>query len=86
MFQREKQIEGKSLKEAVLSYSTGDFNKTELLSKSKKDRRLFCASLQEFFEKEGWVFNEQTARQWLESKKTKQNGSQANLSSLRRYI
>jgi len=86
MLQKGKQITGKRLKEAVLSYSTGDFNKIQLSNKSKKDRRLFCDSLQRFFDHEGWVFTEQTARQWIESKKTKQNGSQASLSSQRRYI
>ena len=86
MLQNHNSIKGKSLQEAVLSYSTGDFNKTELSEKSKKDRRLFCAGLEKFFEKEGWLFNDHTARQWIESKKTKKDGSQTNLSSQRRYV
>ena len=64
MLKQHNQVAGKSLKEAVLLYKTGDFNKIQLSNKSKKDRRLFCDSLQRFFEKEGWVFNEQTARKY----------------------
>ncbi len=86
MLPEDKQIKGKSLKEVLLSYSTGDFNKTQLSNKSKKDRRLFCAGLEEFFKKEGWSFNEQTARKWVMSKHTRQDGSQASLGSQRRYV
>ncbi len=86
MLPKDQQIVGESLKEAVLLYSTGDFNKTQLSFKTKQDRRIFCAELEEFFEKEGWVFNEQSVRKWLQNKQTKKNGSQAKLSSQSRYI
>lgn len=86
MAHKDKQVSGEDLREVLSLYSTGDFNMIRLSEKSKKDRRLFCAGLEKFFNLTEWVFNEQIARKWLESKQTKKDGSQAKLSSQSRYI
>lgn len=86
MAHKDKQVSGEDLREILSLYSTGDFNTIRLSDKSKKDRRLFCAGLEEFFNLNEWIFNEQTARKWLESKQTKKDGSKAKLSSQNRYI
>ena len=80
-------LKGNLLKQSVAEYGCGKYATKKLREKTEKDRRLFGENLTLFFNGNGWMFNEQSARAWIESKTNHdEKGTVTNKSSFNRYV
>lgn len=82
-------LKGDLLKQALAQYADGANKDGKVLQAATlKDRRLLCENLTSYFNSVNWVFNETTARGWVELKKKNSTSidSRKKLASTRRYV
>jgi site-specific recombinase XerD len=79
-------LKGKKLTQAIAVYNSGKVAKKQLRAETLKKRRKFLVRLERFLNTVGWVFNEQTARGFIDSLRTRKDGKPSALTSIKTYI
>lgn len=78
-------LEGERLKQAIAGYRSGKIAKRQLREATLIKRIKFLNRFEQFLATVGWVFNEQTARAFIDHLKTRKDSKPSSLKSLRTY-
>src|SRR6266700_5274161 len=79
-------LEGNQLKQAIALYSSGKVAKKQLRGETLKKRKKFLVRLEQFLGTVGWIFNEETARGFIDSLRTRKDGKPSAATSIKTYI
>jgi len=79
-------LEGERLKQAIAIYKSGKVAKKQLRAETLKKRKKFLLRFEKFLSTVNWVFNEQTARGFIDSMRTRKDGKPSALTSIKTYI
>lgn len=79
-------LEGEKLKQAIAIYKSGKVAKKQLRAETLKKRKKFLLRFEKFLSTVDWVFNEQTARDFIDSMRTRKDGKPSALTSIKTYI
>lgn len=79
-------LEGDILRQAIDTYKSGKVAKKQLRAETLKKRKKFLLRLELFLQTVEWIFNEQTARNFIDSLRTRKDGKPSALTSIKTYI
>ncbi len=74
------------LKQAIALYKTGKVAKKQLRIETLKKRKKFLVRFEQFLETVDWTFNEKTAREFIDSLRTRKDGKPSAPTSIKTYI